>query len=139
MKEQILQDIPLEEREAKLKDSCDQVVERTSIRHFTDLEKGAKVLEVFKLLIERDELFKELTDIVNSYKARIEPLEAQADVLMLQVKQGGETQKAECYKFIDHQEGKVGYYAADGTLIEERKITPEDRQQTIFSALRENN
>lgn len=139
MKEQILQDIPLEERETALKDSCDQVVEWTFIRHFTADEKVKKAIEVIKLLIERDEIFKELAEVENRYDVRIQSLKAQSDALMLQVKQGGETKKAECYKFIDHQEGKVGYYAADGSLIEERKMTPEERQQTIFSALRENN
>ena len=38
----------------------------------------------------------------------------------------------QCYKFIDHDNGEVGFYNGDGMLVYQRGILPGERQKTIF-------
>ena len=52
------------------------------------------------------------------------------------LRKGGEYIKGECYKFIDQDEGRVGYYTPEGYLLEERPMKPEERQKTIQMAVR---
>ena len=51
-------------------------------------------------------------------------------------KNGGEYVRGECYKFIDQEEERVGWYTPDGYLLEERPITQEERQRTVQMEIR---
>ncbi|KAA3703338.1 hypothetical protein F3F83_20950, partial [Bacteroides salyersiae] len=56
--------------------------------------------------------------------------------ILSDLKVGGEYVKGECYKFIDPDEGMVGFYTPDGYLLEERPMKAEERQRTIQMAVR---
>ena len=43
----------------------------------------------------------------------------------------------ECYLFFDEEERMVGYYNAEGVLVQSRPATREELQKTIFADLRE--
>lgn len=53
-----------------------------------------------------------------------------------ELKSRGEYVTADTYKFVDVDEGKTAYYAGDGYKIEERPMTPEERQRNIIQASR---
>ena len=48
------------------------------------------------------------------------------------LKNRSEFRTEECYKFIDHESGEVGYYNNEGMLVYQRGILPNERQKTIF-------
>lgn len=136
MKEIMLEETPVEMREQILKDSCDQIIERSYVRHFTSDELNGRKDELANACIQLDELEKKLSDIRSEYKGKIKPLEDRIARLTADIRMSGEMVHGDCYKFVDPDERRVGIYTPEGRLIEERPITPEDRQMTLHGALR---
>jgi hypothetical protein len=52
------------------------------------------------------------------------------------IKAKAEYVKEICFKFIDQYEKMVGYYNANGDLIESRPATADELQPTLFSVIR---
>ena len=76
-------------------------------------------------------------DVVKAdFKGKMKPLQERIGKMLDDLRKGGEYIKGECYKFIDQDEGRVGYYTQDGYLLEERPMKPEERQKTIQMAVR---
>lgn len=67
------------------------------------------------------------------YKAQIKPLVEERRTLLDNIRNRAEHVKENCFKFVDQEAGEVGYYSADGVLIESRPIRQDERQQTIMS------
>ena len=82
------------------------------------------------------ELEEELAGIKSDFKGKIKPLQERIGKILSDLKVGGEYVKGECYKFIDPDEGMVGFYTPDGYLLEERPMKAEERQRTIQMAVR---
>lgn len=53
-----------------------------------------------------------------------------------ELKARGEWVTADTFKFVDVEAGRTAYYSADGYKIEERAMTPEERQRNIIQAAR---
>lgn len=137
MKETMLTELPIEERKQVLKDSCDQIVEISYIRKFNQNEKNRKREILADVSIEISEIQNDLREIRADYKARLKPLEETKSNIIDEIKAGGEYIKGECYKFIDTDEGKVGYYSPEGYLLEQRDMRPDEKQRNIFQLNRE--
>ena len=137
MKETMLMDLPVGERAQVLKDSCDQIVERHYTRKFDQNERNLKREQLADVSIQISEISNELRDVRAEFKARLKPLEENKNNLLEEIKAGGEFVKGECYKFIDNDEGKVGYYTPEGYLLEERDMRPDEKQRSIFQLNRE--
>jgi hypothetical protein len=67
------------------------------------------------------------------FNSQLKPLKNQQGTLLVKLKNKAEYIKDICYKFIDQQDGKVGFYNSEGVLIESRQILPNERQKTIFN------
>ena len=48
----------------------------------------------------------------------------------------GEDIEEICFKFIAHDEGMVGWYNEDGTLVSNRKIRAAERQTSVFGQIK---
>ena len=138
MKEIMLADTPIEQRGAILKDSCDQIVERGYTRKFGSEETNERRAELAEVAIQVNDLEEELASIRAEYKAKIKPLCERIAAIRNELKAGGEWVKGDCYKFVDEEEGKVGFYSPEGYLLEERPMTPEERQRNVFREIRRN-
>ena len=136
MKDVMLSEMPVEQREAVLRDSCDQIVEKSYTRRFNQDEINMKRAELADKHIEISELEAELNEIKAQYKGRLKPLIETVGRILDELKSGGEYVKEDCYKFVDVDEGKTAFYAKDGIKIEERAILPEERQRNMFQTLR---
>ena len=136
MKENMLADTPIEQRGAIIKDSCDQIVERSYTRKFGSEETNERRAELAEVAIQVNDLEEELASIRAEYKAKLKPLCERIASIRNELKAGGEWVKGECYKFVDEDEGKVGIYSPEGYLLEQRPMTPEERQRNVFRALR---
>lgn len=133
MEKQILQDTPESKRKLVLSDSCDSIETIGYMKPFTKSDIQDMKDELAETSIEINEIELEKKSISESFKARMKPLATQKSSLLEKIKNRSEYVKEDCYKIIDHNEGRVGYYNASGLLIEDRSIRPEERQGNLFA------
>lgn len=138
MQQIMLQETPIEDREQILRDSCDQIVEMSYTRKFDQGEVNERRKDLCNVSIQIADLEQELAEIRADYKGRIKPLQERITKLRDEIKAGGEWCKGDVFKFVDEKEGKTGFYAPDGLLIEERTMTPEEKQRNVFREIRRN-
>lgn len=132
----MLADTPIEQRESILRDSCDQIVERSYMQRFSIEETNLRRAELAEVAILADDLEQELSRIKTEYRDKIKPLYERIAKIRTDLKSGGEWVKGNCYKFIDEDEGMTGYYSPEGYLLEQRPMTPEEGQRNVFRTLR---
>ena len=70
MKEIMLADTPIEQRAQILRDSCDQIIERSYTRKFDQTEQNEKRAELSNVMIQIDDLEKELAEIRADFKGK---------------------------------------------------------------------
>ena len=136
MTDVMLAETPVEQREQILRDSCDQIVERSYTRKFDQPEINERRAELATVSIQVNELEDELAQIRADIKGKIKPLLERRGKILDELKSGGEWVKGDVYKFIDQEEGRAAFYTPDGYKLEERPITPEERQRNVFQVLR---
>ena len=136
MEEIMLPGTPVEEREQILRDSCDQILERSYTRKFDQAQLDSKRAEIANVLIQINELEEQIKQIRVEYKGRIKPLEERLGAIRDEIKAGGEWVKTDCYRFTDPETGYTAIYSPEGYKLEERKMTPEERQRTVFQITR---
>ena len=134
----MLADEPRENREQIMRDSCDQIVEKFYTRKFSSEEKQGKNAEYCEVGMKVSALSKELKEVTADLKGKIKPLLERQDAILDEIKQGGEQVQGDTFKFVFEEIGKVGFYDVNGHLVEERDMTPEERQRTMFQAIRRN-
>ena len=138
MQEVMCQDTPIEERRELLKNSCDQIVQKSYTRKFSSSELTERRTEYCDVAEKVNSLKQELSEVTADIKGKIKPLVERMGGILDDIKKRGEYITGECYKFIDPEEKKVGFYDGEGYLIEERDMTKEERQRTLFQAIRLN-
>lgn len=136
MKDIMLAELPVEQRAQILKDSCDKIEERSYLSKYDQEETNLLRAELANVSIQLGTIQEELDGIKSDYKGKLKPLQERIDKILYNLKNGGEYVRGECYKFIDQEEERVGWYTPDGYLLEERPITQEERQRTIQMEIR---
>jgi len=136
MKDIMLADTPVEQREEILRNSCDQILERSYTRKFDQEEINERRSELANVIIQIADLEQELAEVRADYKGKIKPLQERVSKLRDELKVGGDWIKGDCFKFVDEDEGKVGIYSPEGYLLEQRPMTQDERQRNVFRALR---
>ena len=120
------------ERRAFLKDNCDSVVEKGYMKQFS-LEQIQSMKEsLSETDIQINDMEEEKKEITKDIKSRIDPLKSERKYLLRGIKQKAEFTKEECYKFIDNSTNMVGFYNAEGDMIESRPAQSDELQGTIF-------
>lgn len=136
MKDIMLADTPVEQREEILRNSCDQILERSYTRKFDQDEINERRTELANVIIQIADLEQELAEVRADYKGKIKPLQERVSKLRDELKVGGDWIKGDCFKFVDEDEGKVGIYSPEGYLLEQRPMTQDERQRNVFRAIR---
>lgn len=136
MKDIMLADTAPEQRAEILRNSCDQILEKSYLAKFSKKEINELRAELATVHIQIVGLEEELAKTKSDLKGKIKPLQERIGKILNDLKLGGEYSKGECYKFIDPDEGMVGFYSPAGYLLEERPMNPEERQRTIQMAVR---
>ncbi|UVY46877.1 MAG: hypothetical protein [Bacteriophage sp.] len=136
MKDIMLAELPVEQRAQILKDSCDKIEERSYLSKYDQEETNLLRAELANVSIQLGTIQEELDGIKSDYKGKLKPLQERIDKILYNLKNGGEYVRGECYKFIDQEEERVGWYTPDGYLLEERPITQEERQRTVQMEIR---
>ena len=134
MDKQLGKEYPPEQRIRFLQDNADKIEEKTYMRRFTPDELRQKKDQLADTSITLSEIEDEKKLLLQDIKQREAPLKSEKKVLLSNIKHKAEEVKEECYKFIENDE--VGYYNAEGDLIEQRPAYPDERQGTIFQISR---
>lgn len=137
MKDIMLADTPIEQREQILRDSCDQIVEKSYTRKFDQQEINERRASLANVSIQIADLEQELAEIRADYKGRIKPLQERIVKLREELKAGGEWVKGDCFKFVFEDEGMVSFYSPIGYLVDSRAMSQEERQRNVFRMIRE--
>lgn len=114
------------------------MVEHNYKRPYSEEEVTEIRKKISDLCVQISDLERELASVKAQYKAEITPLEASREDLIGDLRSGGDYVDEDCYVFMDFTIGKAGLYNGEGVLLNQKDITPEMSQSTIFSALRDN-
>jgi len=119
-----------------LKDNCDTVEEKGYMKPFTAEQIQEQKEELAETSIRINDISIEKTNYLKGVKSRLDPLNQSKSLLLGNIKQKARFVTEVCYKFIDNESKEVGFYNADGELIEERPALANELQGTIFQANR---
>lgn len=133
MKKNLCENLPLNERADFLQNNADDVEMITYMKQFTHEEIGLMKDSLSEISIEMNDIEIEKKDVAATYSEKLKPLVRQKKNLLTNIKQKAILTDEECYKFVDQEEGMVGFYNAIGDLVSSRPIMPSERQKTIFS------
>ncbi len=136
MDKTILQDVAdPKERVRQLKDNADEV-EKLGYSKPLPAEKINELKErLTENSIKTEDVSCAKSVAVHSYNEELKELGKERSEILRQLRDKAEFVNEICYKFIDHEAGKVGYYNEDGVLVYERGILPSEREKTIFEAM----
>lgn len=124
------------EREAFLKDNCDRVEDKGYMKPYTPEQLQGHKERLANTSIEIAEIEAEKKASDAHFKGLLKPLREQYSQMVSNLKAKSEYVKEVCYKFVDQDTKEVGYYNADGNLIESRPATADELQPTIFTMTR---
>jgi len=119
-----------------LKDNCDTVEERGYMKPFTPEELQGYKEQLAELSINIEEKENEKKAAAKRLKIELDPLLEKRSEMISNIRQKAEYVREICYKFVDRQEKEVGYYNADGDLIELRPAAFDELQPTLFGLQR---
>ena len=135
MEKFILQNVNLKERKETLENSADKVEDFSYTKPFTPEQIGVFKDELSTTMIDLNILEDELKDVKDQYKGKMKPLKTETRTLLTNIKNKAEFVTEKCFIIIEGNE--AGYYNADGILVYQRPLLPNERQKTIFSVLKE--
>lgn len=125
-----------EERRQFLADNADAVEKKEYMRHFTPEELLKKKEGLSETCISINDIEEELKEIKKEYAEKLKPLVKRKKRVLGELKKKAELVEEDCYKFIDAEAREVGFYNANGDLIESRPAYSEELQTTMFQVIR---
>lgn len=131
MEERIFQDL---DPEARMAEMAKTAVKREAITYhheFTEGELNAKRKELADVVTELVDLEEEKKSYTENLNAKKKDKEVTRNELVCQLKRGGEERYEGCWKYVDYENRVVGYYDADGILVCERDMTPDETQREM--------
>ena len=127
----------LEERKNFLIDNADKVEEIDYHKSFESDELAQKKTDFANKSIRIAALEEEIKDFKDKIGEELKPLREEAKELLSDIKAKGQMVHEKCYLFLDEEERMVGYYNAEGVLVQSRPATRDELQKTIFADMRE--
>lgn len=131
MKNEIFAEYSKEEKIQFLEEGNDGISRERYKRKFQGNERAKlrqRNAEIDLLLGEIDE---ELAERKAEIKQRRDPLAAEKKKILEDLKQGGVFVEGRLFKIVDRENHEVGFYDEDGMLVEQRGMTPAERQMYI--------
>lgn len=122
------------ERIQMLKDNADKIEVKGYMKPFDAKEIEQYKDELAEHSIQLADIADEKKEFLDAIKSKVKPLETERKRILKDIKLRSTFVEEQCYMFIDHDKGEVGYYNASGDLVESRGIRPEERQKTVFQA-----
>lgn len=138
MEKHLGQEYPVEKRKQFLADNCDHVEELGYMKHFSHDDMVRRKEDLTTIAININDLEEEKKEFMDAFKEKMKPLSKLKKEVLTDLKNKAEHVTEPCYKYIDHEEGQVGYYNQEGELVLQRPIHPDEKQSTIFQMMPKN-
>jgi hypothetical protein len=115
-----------------LEANCHGIEEKGYMKQFTpeQIAEFKDKLAGTSIAINEIEIRKKAA--MDAFKLELQPLETERKDLLKGIKEKAEFVEEQCFKFIFDDERMVGYYNAEGVLIEARPMRPEEMQTAMF-------
>lgn len=126
-----------EQRKQFLSDNADKVEKIDYHKAFDSEQLAQKKTDFANKSIRIAALEDEIKDFKEKIGEELKPLRDDTKNLLNDIKSKGRIVNEECYLFLDEEERMIGYYNAEGVLVQSRPATREELQKTIFADLRE--
>ncbi len=126
-----------EQRKQFLSDNADKVEKIDYHKAFDSEQLAQKKTDFANKSIRIAALEDEIKDFKEKIGEELKPLREDTKNLLNDIKSKGRIVNEECYLFLDEEERMIGYYNAEGVLVQSRPATREELQKTIFADLRE--
>lgn len=123
------------ERVEYLNDHATAISEGQYFRKFDEEDISQSRADYADKSIELNMLQEEFDGIKAQYKAKIKNLEGDKKLIMTSIMQSGEWLNGKQYGFDDQIRGVMEYYDENGQFISSRRLTPNERQLSINSAI----
>lgn len=115
-----------------LKDNCDEVIEKGYMKPYSEEQIETMKDDLSEVSIKIDDIETEKKIIMEQFKGKLKPLETEKTELLTGIRTKSRFVRELCFKFIDTDLKMVGFYNAEGNLIESRPCNADELQQTIF-------
>ena len=126
----------LEERKQFLLDNADRVEQIDYHKSFDADELSQKKTEFANKSIKIADLEEKIKDYKDKIGEELKPLKEDTKQLLEDIKAKGRMVNEKCYLFLDEDEKMVGYYNAEGVLVQSRPATRNELQKTIYAEMR---
>ena len=120
------------ERARFLRDNADAIEELGYNKPLTEDEIVTLKEELTNTSIRIADIEQQKKEATDEFNAQLKPLLKNRTEAIVMLKNKSEFRTEECFKFIDHDAGEVGFYNSEGVLVYQRGILPGERQKTIF-------
>lgn len=130
--------MPSAERREFLENNATSISDGQYFRKFDDEDLAQSREDYTSKSIELKRLEQEFKEVKADFKARIKALSNQQGEIMTGIMQSGEWLDGKQFGFDDQVRGVMEYYDEQGQFISSRRLTPNERQLTIHSALASN-
>ncbi|MBR1448331.1 MAG: hypothetical protein IJ588_06265 [Prevotella sp.] len=125
-----------EERKQFLLDNADRVEQIDYHKSFDSDELSQKKTDFANKSIRIAALEEDIKDFKDKVGLELKPLREETKQLLDDIKAKGRMVNEKCYLFLDEEERMVGYYNAEGILVQSRPATREELQKTVFAEIR---
>lgn len=125
------QELSDEEKVVNLESLCDATETITFDRAYTPQVLAEKRESISSQMMDIDDREEELKLLMAELRRDVTDKKKQLKVTLRQLKARFETVTEKTYKVADQEERKMRFYDAQGILIMQRPLRPEERQLTI--------
>ena len=133
----LFQEIPEAKREDMLDANCDEKIETSYLRRFSQEELDQARKDSADRGIHIAQLEDELKETRAAYEEKLKPQRKLQKETLECIKSRGEQVRGFLYKMVDVEKREVGFYDSTGHLVERRKALPSEMQRNIFQINRE--
>jgi hypothetical protein len=131
MEQKIFQDIPEGDREKMLEANCIAPEEKDIPKYFSPEEITQMRADFAGNCITIRKATEKLNKAKDEWKTETKPASDANEYLMKNIRLGFQEVKQQIYPMPDYDSKMIGYYDNTGTLIESRRMKPEEMQLFI--------
>lgn len=124
------------ERMQFLSDNCDQVENKFYMKRFSQQEIAEQKDVLSEISIEIKDIEDRKREASKLFKLELDPLVEKRKEIVSDLKAKARLVEEKTYKFVDRETRMVGWYNAEGDLVDSRPANMDELPETIFSASR---
>ena len=124
------------ERVQFLTNNCDQVENKCYMKRFSQEEIAGQKDVLSEISIEIKDIEDRKREASRLFKLELDPLVEKRKTIVSDLKAKARLVEEKTYKFVDRESRMVGWYNAEGDLVDSRPANMDELPENIFSALR---